>query len=90
MKKYRCVKLKEVRLERKLTQKQLANLIEIPVYRLQQLEQCLISPTLEQLVSLQDILNVSVYYLLGTSSIKDIDCYNDEFWQPNIFTVVFD
>lgn len=60
-----CVKLKEVRLEKKITQKQLAKLMLCSVYKIRRLEKCLISAQEKDLIFLKYILQVEIKYLLG-------------------------
>lgn len=69
---FMCVKLKEVRLEKGLTQKKLAELIKCSVYKIRQWENCLASPKLKDLWNLEYVLRVHINYLLGESDIKDI------------------
>ncbi|MBQ7797719.1 MAG: helix-turn-helix transcriptional regulator [Clostridia bacterium] len=72
MRKYICVKLKEVRLEKGLSQKKLAELVKCSVYKIQRWEKCLSFPQLHELASLGYFLNVKIDYLLGESKYKKI------------------
>ena len=89
MKKYRCVRLKEVRLEKGLTQKELSKLMKISVYKLRQLEKCLISPTFEHTLALENILDVRINYILGTEDIKEVVYYNNDIPEPDFWTIRF-
>lgn len=67
-----CIRLKELRLEKGLTQRELAKLMNISVNKLRNLEKCTISPTLFELAGLSYYLKARIQYILGTSSIRTI------------------
>ena len=57
--------LRNIRLERKMTQRELATRLDIAVPSLSQYENAIIEPTLKNLARLADILNTSTDTLLG-------------------------
>ena len=70
MDEYLCVKLKELRLEHGYTQKQLASLLKISVYRLCKLENLKSKASLIEVASLTYHLDAKFNYITGESSIK--------------------
>jgi transcriptional regulator with XRE-family HTH domain len=60
-------RIKEVRKERKLTQKQMAELLETTERNYQYYESGAREPNLETFVAISDILNISTDYLVGRS-----------------------
>ena len=60
-------RIKEVRKERKLTQKQMAELLETTERNYQYYESGARETNLETFVAISDILNVSTDYLVGRS-----------------------
>lgn len=78
---YNCVKLKELRLEKGFTQKQLSEMSGFSIYKIRQWEKCISYPNLHDAVVLCINLNVELDYLRGTSQTKKIikyENYNDE------------
>ncbi len=57
-------RLRELRMQNKLTQQQMADKLQISLNAYQKYEQAERCPSLDCLVSIADILNVSVDYLL--------------------------
>ena len=55
---YKCIKLKELRLEKSLTQKQLSQLTKIPLTRLRKLENLNAYANIGELICLSRFLNV--------------------------------
>ena len=70
MDEYLCVKLKELRLEHGYTQKQLASLLKISVYRLSKLENLKQKASLIEVASSTYYLDAKFDYIIGESSIK--------------------
>ncbi|GFH43398.1 hypothetical protein Hs30E_19490 [Lactococcus hodotermopsidis] len=66
-------RLKSVRLERSLTQKQLAELAKITEAGLQNYENGRREPKLSIAINLADALNVSLDYLVGRTDKKEIN-----------------
>ena len=64
-------KIKEIRKERKLTQKQMAELLGTTERNYQYYESGAREPNLETFVEISDILNVSTDYLIGRSDIAE-------------------
>jgi len=60
-------RLKQIRLERNLTQKQLAELVGITERGIQRYESNERKPTFDIIIALLDNLNISADYLLGRS-----------------------
>lgn len=58
-------RLREMRKERKLTQQQMADMLNVSLNGFQKYEQAERSPSLDCLVRIADILDVSTDYLLG-------------------------
>ena len=67
---YLCVKLKELRLEMGYTQKQLASLLRISVYRLSKLENLKLKASITEVASLIHHLDAKFDYIIGESSVK--------------------
>lgn len=86
---YFLVRLKEVRKEKNLTQKQLAELSGFSVYKIRQWEQCFSYPNLYDAVALCIKLDVHLEYLRGNRQSKEITRYanNDDY---NFRYVTFD
>lgn len=74
------VKLKELRTEKKLTQLQMANILETSKSNISKYEAGNVEPSFDTLLKISKFFNVSVDYLLGIN-----DEYEDEqeetFWQ---------
>lgn len=66
-------KIKKLRKEKKLTQKQLADLAGVAISAISAYESGNRYPSYEVLINLSHIFHVSTDYLLGISSIKSID-----------------
>ena len=66
-------KIKKLRKEKKLTQKQLADLAGVAVSAISAYESGNRYPSYEVLINLSHIFHVSTDYLLGISTIKSID-----------------
>lgn len=66
-------KIKKLRKEKKLTQKQLADLSGVAVSAISSYESGNRYPSYEVLINLLHIFHVSTDYLLGISTIKSID-----------------
>lgn len=66
-------KIKKLRKEKKLTQKQLAELAGVAVSAISAYESGNRYPSYEVLINLSHIFHVSTDYLLGISTIKSID-----------------
>lgn len=66
-------KIKKLRTERKLTQKQLADLAGVAVSAISAYESGNRYPSYEVLINLSHIFHISTDYLLGISTIKSID-----------------
>ena len=77
---YKCVKLKELRLEQGYTQKHLASLMKISVARLSKLENLTLMANIYEMASLTYHLNAKLNYITGESSIRKypIDLSYDE------------
>lgn len=73
-------KVKQLRIERKLTQKQLADLVGVAVSAISSYESGNRYPSYDVLISLARIFHVSTDYFLGLERIKTIDVngLNDE------------
>lgn len=67
---YKCVKLKELRLEQGYTQKQLAYLMHISVNKLSMLENLSLTANIYKMASLTYFLKAKADYITGESSIK--------------------
>ena len=80
-----CVRLKEIRLEQGLTQKELGALVKISANKISQLERCLIPAKLDDLWDLSFALNVKIPYITGKDDIKELPNtkyeYDDEFYR---------
>lgn len=70
MEEYLCVKLKELRLEKRYTQKQLADLINISVNKISRLENLTLKANMCEIISLTYYLDTKINYITGESSIK--------------------
>lgn len=66
-------KIKKLRKEKKLTQKQLADLAGVAISVISAYESGNRYPSYEVLINLSHIFHVSIDYLLGISTIKSID-----------------
>ena len=64
-------RIKEIRKERKLTQKQMAELLSTTERNYQYYEAGAREPTLETFVEISDVLQVSTDYLVGRSDIAE-------------------
>jgi transcriptional regulator with XRE-family HTH domain len=67
---YKCVKLKELRLEQGYTQKHLASLMNISVYKLSKLENLTLMANIYEMAPLTYYLNAKLNYITGESSIR--------------------
>ena len=65
------IKIKEIRKAKKLTQKQMAELLNTTERNYQYYESGAREPNLETFVSISDILDVSADYLLGRSDVAE-------------------
>ena len=65
-----CIKLKELRLEKNLTQKQLATLLKVSVKKISMWENLTASPSLVELCALAYHLDARVPYVQGISTIR--------------------
>jgi len=72
MSKYLCVRLKVLRREKGLTQKEFAKLLNISVQKLSAWENLTQYPDAIQLSSLTYYLNARIDYILGKSSVRNI------------------
>lgn len=70
---YMGEKLKSLRIENKLTQKQVADRIGLAVSAVSSYEAGTRYPSYESLIKLSRIYHVSTDYLLGTTSTRNID-----------------
>ena len=75
MENYFCLRLKEVRLEKKLSQKRLAELCDISVHKIRKWEKCISYPDVFDVSALCVYLDVNLEYLRGNSPIKDVIKY---------------
>ena len=66
-------KIKSLRKQRNLTQKQLADLADVAISVISAYESGNRYPSYEVLINLSHIFHVSIDYLLGISTIKSID-----------------
>lgn len=66
-------KLKSLRIENKLTQKQVAERIGLAISAISSYESGTRYPSYESLVKLSRIFHVSTDYLLGSTSVRNID-----------------
>lgn len=64
-------RIKEIRKERKLTQKQMAELLSTTERNYQYYEAGAREPTLETFVEIADVLQVSTDYLVGRSDVAE-------------------
>lgn len=64
-------RIKEIRKKRKLTQKQMAELLRTTERNYQYYESGAREPNLETFVEISDILNVSTDYLIGRSDVAE-------------------
>ncbi|KFM92918.1 helix-turn-helix transcriptional regulator [Paenibacillus sp. FSL R5-0527] len=64
-------RLKELRLEKGLTQEQLAQKMDIPAASIRRLEVSESIPRKERLIALSNFFNVSIDYLIGKSDKRD-------------------
>ena len=90
MNNYFLVKLKEVRIEKKLTQKQLAQLSGCSAYKIRKWEKCISFPSIFEAIKLSDKLNVRLNYLRGICSTKEIYNYDDILNNKNFSCLIFD
>lgn len=67
-----CINLREIRVQKGLTQKSLAKLIKCSANKISKLERCLVHVNLNDLYNLSSILNVEIQDITGNSTIKDI------------------
>ncbi|MBQ3502113.1 MAG: helix-turn-helix transcriptional regulator [Clostridia bacterium] len=67
-----CFRLKEVRLEKGLTQLKLAKLLNFSVTKISKLENCLMPIALKDLNDLSSILNVNSQYIIGKDNSKPV------------------
>ena len=77
MQQYFLVRLKEVLKEKNLTQKKLAELSDVSIYKIRQWEKCISYPDVFDAATLCCILDVQLEYLRGISNIKEIPRYAD-------------
>ena len=66
-------KLKKLRIEKGLTQKELATIINVSTSAVSQYERGKATPRRENLILLAEYFGVTVAYLEGTTSIEDIE-----------------
>ena len=85
---YFLVRLKEIRKEKKLSQKRLAELSGISVYKISKWEKCVSYPDIFDAVALCIPLDVQVEYLRGNSPIKDVTKYKPYSDEDNRFRCV--
>lgn len=64
-------KIKGLRLLKGVTQKQVADAINVSPVSLQRFEYGTVRPSLDTLIALADFFNVSLDYLVGRSDIKE-------------------
>ena len=82
MENYFLVRLKEVRKEKNLSQKELAKLSGISVYKIRKWEKCISYPDIFDATALSIQLDVQLEYLRGNSLVKEIVKYkpcNDDY-----------
>lgn len=70
-------RLKQLRKERKLTQKELANALNIPYRTLLNWELNTRKPSYENMIKMQEFFNVSGAYLRGETDIKEAMTWDD-------------
>lgn len=70
MDKYICFRLKELRLEKGLTQKELSKLTNFPISKLSKWERCVDYPELYELAMLGYIFDVKIQYIIGETKDK--------------------
>ncbi|MFQ6724069.1 MAG: helix-turn-helix domain-containing protein [Clostridia bacterium] len=75
MLKYICLRLKEVRIEKGLTQKELAKATGFSIYQIRRWENCISSPKFFHILHLSNYLDVQIDYLTGKSDIKEMFRY---------------
>lgn len=68
-----CLRLKELRKNNKITQKQIANAVELSERNYQYLEYGTIKPSYDTLLKLADYFNVSIDYLVGRTDNPNIN-----------------
>lgn len=67
------IKLKELRTEKNMTQKQLADRLGVAISAISSYESCLRYPSYDTLIKYARIFHVSTDYLLGLESRKSLD-----------------
>ena len=70
MSSYICVRLKELRLEKKITQKELAKILNVPVSKISEWEQLINFPNIVQIAQLSHFFDVTIQYIQSTSNIR--------------------
>lgn len=88
MENYFLVRLKEVRKEKNLSQKELAKLSGISVYKIRKWEKCISYPDIFDAAALCVYLDVNLEYLRGNSSVKDVVKYKPYTEEDNKFRYV--
>ena len=66
-------RIRDLRTNNKLTQKQLADVLSVNVLSVQRFEYGTRKPSLENLIALADYFNVSIDYLVGRTDVKNIN-----------------
>ena len=67
------IKLKRLRAEKELTQKELSSLLGLTRATISSYERCALYPSVDALVNICRFFNVSADYMLGLSDINTID-----------------
>lgn len=67
---YKCVRLKELRLEKGFTQKYLAELMSVPVAKISKWERLLGSPNIVEIALLSYFFDARISYIQGTSNVR--------------------
>lgn len=60
-----CTRLREIRMERRKTQKQTAEILEMKLRSYQLYEQGKVEPSIAKLIALADFFDVTLDYLMG-------------------------
>jgi len=72
MSSFLCVRLKELRLEKKITQKELAKKLNVSISKISKWEQLIDYPNIVQIAQLSHFFDVTIQYIQGTSTIRKI------------------
>lgn len=83
-------KIKKLRIERNLTQKQLANMTGVAVSAISSYESGSRYPSYDVLISLARIFHISIDYLLGLDKLKTIDVSDLDEREINVLLQMID